>query len=63
MLFFVDTHLLKNCPGLFILRRQLLKMLVQMLAHLIFSRCHEPQADFVANQAGSGAYPEGHAVK
>jgi hypothetical protein len=53
----------QGSPGTFIFGWQLLKVFVQMLAHLIFGRCNEPQADLVADQPGDRTNPERHAIK
>jgi len=63
MVFFIDAHLLKNCPGLFVLGRQLLQMFVQVLADLMLGRRYETKADLVADQPGNRADTERHAVK
>ncbi|MNG32963.1 hypothetical protein D3C84_1190970 [compost metagenome] len=58
MVFLIHAHLLKDCPGFFILGWQLFEVFIQMLAHLMFGRRNETEADFVADQPGNGAYSE-----
>ena len=53
--FFVEAHLLEDGAGFFIFGRQLLKVLVEVFAHLVFSCGNKAEADLVADQAGDSA--------
>ena len=55
MVFFIDAHLFKDGARLFIFGRQLLKMLIQMLADLMLRRGDKSEADFIADQTCGGA--------
>jgi len=58
-----SSHLLENGAGFVVACRELAKMLVQVLADLIFSSSDEAQADAIADQTGRGANPERQPVE
>src|SRR3546814_4903385 len=63
VLLLVLAHLLENGAGFVVACRELARMLVQVLADLIFSSSDEAQADAIADQTGRGADPERQPVE
>ena len=63
VLLFVAAHLFQHRAGLGVCCRQLVQVLVQMAADLILGSRDEAQAQAIADQAGTGADPEGEAIE
>lgn len=57
MLLFIDAHLLENGPGLFVFVRDLLQVLVEVLAHLVFGGGDEARLTLSLTRPASAPMP------